>query len=219
MARLGAMMAGSNPERKRQAGDFYPTPPDVTEALLDNWPLTPRSCIWEPACGDGAIAKVLEARGHTVTSSDLNDQGYGFTGIDFLGEDSMAASLPKVRLLPLHIITNPPFNLAAEFIDHACSLEMDGVAMLLKSQFWHARKRTALFHKHRPAMILPLTWRPDFLGQGGPTMDVMWCVWIKGFGLPTMYRPILRPGTPAVKVKRAPRKAARAVATKELEAA
>lgn len=203
MARLGAMMAGSNPERVRQNNDFYPTPPDVTEALLDNWTsLPPRSCIWEPACGDGAISKVLEARGHIVQSTDLHPRGYGsvWSSIDFLaggplsnvsGTDGQPVEFGRA---PQYIITNPPFKLAAEFIEHACSMELEGVAMLLKSQFWHARKRTPLFHKHRPAMVLPLTWRPDFLKQGGPTMDVMWCVWIKGWGLPPLYRPILRPG-------------------------
>jgi len=44
---------------KRAAYEFYPTPPEATRALLSV------ECfegdIWEPACGDGAISKVLEA--------------------------------------------------------------------------------------------------------------------------------------------------------------
>jgi len=33
--------------------------------------------IWEPACGDGAISRVLEAAGYQVISTDLIDRGYG----------------------------------------------------------------------------------------------------------------------------------------------
>jgi len=33
--------------------------------------------IWEPACGDGAISKVLLAAGFDVVSTDLIDRGFG----------------------------------------------------------------------------------------------------------------------------------------------
>ena len=33
--------------------------------------------VWEPACGSGAISKVLEERRLAVISTDLHDQGYG----------------------------------------------------------------------------------------------------------------------------------------------
>ena len=59
----------------RQDKDFYPTPGWVTEALLRRVRL-PKG-IWEPCCGDGAMAQVLEGRGHRVAGTDLADQGYG----------------------------------------------------------------------------------------------------------------------------------------------
>lgn len=55
--------------------------------------------------------------------------------------------------------------------------------MLLKTQYWHASKRTELFNSNRPAFVLPLNWRPNFYGDkatGSTTMDFMWTVWIKG---------------------------------------
>ena len=57
----------------RQKEDFYPTPRYVTEALLDNYAFEGK--IWEPACGDGRMSKVIEERYDDVYSSDLIDRG------------------------------------------------------------------------------------------------------------------------------------------------
>ena len=59
----------------RQIDDFYPTPPEATQALLDR--IEFNKSIWEPACGNGAISSVLIENGHDVTSTDLNDFGFG----------------------------------------------------------------------------------------------------------------------------------------------
>lgn len=96
------------------------------------------------------------------------------------------------------IITNPPFNLSEEFILHAVK-NADTVAMLLKSQYWHAAKRNILFQKHPPAFVLPLSWRPDFLfdtrkegDKSAPTMGVCWSVWKRG-ETDTRYRILSKP--------------------------
>lgn len=105
--------------------DFYPTPPEGTRALLSVERFD--GPIWEPACGDGAIAKVLAARGHRVIATDLIDRGYGVGGVNFLAETTARAK---------HIVTNPPYGngLASAFVRHALRLtEPTGghVAMLL----------------------------------------------------------------------------------------
>ena len=53
-ARAGLDMSG------RQKDDSYPTPEIATSSLLDVEMFDEQ--IWEPAAGDGAIAKVLKAR-------------------------------------------------------------------------------------------------------------------------------------------------------------
>ena len=63
---------------ERQDRDFYPTPAWPTEALL-RWVRLPNG-IWEPCCGDGAMARVLESQGHRVVGTDLVDRGYGEGG-------------------------------------------------------------------------------------------------------------------------------------------
>ena len=84
---------------RRAAHDFYPTPPEATRALLSVEVF--HGTVWEPACGDGAIAKVLHAEGYDVVSTDLIDRGYGTGNIDFLQEKQ-----PRAR----NIITNPPYG-------------------------------------------------------------------------------------------------------------
>jgi hypothetical protein len=70
---------GFKPTMKRFADldgpDFFPTPPWATFALIDNEKFT--GDIWECACGDGTMSRVLENTGCTVPSSDLYQRGYG----------------------------------------------------------------------------------------------------------------------------------------------
>ena len=166
----------------RNKTDFYETPEDVTAALLDfleshGYLVPPYSRIWEPACGAGKMAEVIRSRGYNVSASDLHDQGYGETGVDFI-----TANPPQYSTW---IITNPPFKDAERFIRRALDLRKP-FAFLLKSQFWHAKSRLQLFRDHPPAYVLPLTWRPDFLygaKSGSPTMEVMWSVWFPEISL------------------------------------
>jgi hypothetical protein len=153
--------------RDRPATDFYPTPEPVTQALLDHLMLPKMLTIWEPACGEGHMVKVLRANGYVVRDSDIQ------TGTDFLEVEDCPESF---------IITNPPFNQAEAFIRHASKLNPEcGFAFLLKSQYWHSASRLKLFREIQPQFVLPLTWRPDFLfgaKSGSPTMEVLWTVWI-----------------------------------------
>ena len=85
----------------REANDFYPTPAWVTEALLRH--VTLRGPVWEPCCGDGAIARVSESRGHLVEATDLGDRGYGRGGVDFFACGAVPDGCRA-------IVTNPPYG-------------------------------------------------------------------------------------------------------------
>jgi len=168
----GLVLSNGSTKNKRRELDFYPTPPDVTAVLLTFLNLPLNTKIWEPACGDGAMAEVIMECGYDVISSDIRHTGYGEGGIDFLTAHRECDA----------IITNPPFSESQKFINHAIG-QADIVAMFFKSQYWHAAKRKELFDEHPPAYVLPLTWRPDFMNGergGAPTMDVLWTVWIEG---------------------------------------
>lgn len=177
---------------KRKPADFYPTPADVTHALCQWLDLGQGIQIWEPACGDGAMAKVLLHYADSVIATDYReDSGYGYGGVDFLKQPED----PDEKLSPDWIITNPPFNLALDFIRHALTFTPN-VAMLLKATYWNAAGRAKFFSDHPPAWILPLTWRPAFLEAergSSPLMDVMWCVWKANSEGQTKFTPLLRP--------------------------
>ena len=179
---LGAMMAGGNPANGRQTNDLYPTPPDVTEALLRLNLFPKSSLVWEPCCGNGAMASVIRANGYNVVATDLYDYGTNQYGLDARVSPSLGES----------IITNPPFDIAEDLIEHLWhDLPTKRMALVLKSTYWHAKNRYKLWQRCTPRAIYPLTWRPDFLGLGRPTMEVMWCYWGPGEG--TCYEPLLRP--------------------------
>lgn len=139
-------ISGGNSARGRRQSDLYPTPPEATVALLQFLNLPKNTTVWEPAAGEGDMAVVLQNYFETVYTTDILD------GTDFLKSSIDAADW---------IITNPPFSLAEDFICRAAKIEKP-FAMLLKSQYWHASKRMALFEDIPPSYILPLTWRPDF---------------------------------------------------------
>lgn len=168
----------------RSKTDFYPTPKNVTVALLDRLKIPKQYKIWECACGQGHMSKVISSYGYDVFSSDLYNTEYGENGIDFLLNDKKDTDM---------IITNPPFKLAEEFIRHSIDLQKP-FAMLLKSQYWHSAKRRSLFEQFKH--VFPLTWRPDFLfGQksGSPTMECIWTVWDKKSADFTIYEPLKKP--------------------------
>ena len=128
--RQARSIVGDRPEG-RPIGDFYPTPERATLALLDKEIFY--GGIWECACGNGAISKVLKDEGYKVDSSDLYDRGYGRIGIDFLNE---------TELRKPNIITNPPFTIAVEFMEHAINLGCDKLALLCKLAFLEGVKRS-----------------------------------------------------------------------------
>ncbi len=185
-------ISGGNSARGRRQSDLYPTPPEVTVALLQFLNLPKNTTIWEPAAGEGDMLETIRACGYGRSfGTDISE------GFDFLSPDVFKRLLTGFDW----IITNPPFSLAEDFIRRAAKNEKP-FAMLLKSQYWHASKRMALFEEIPPSYILPLAWRPDFFfkerenGNGGsPLMDVMWCVWLTPWmrNVQTIYRPLPRP--------------------------
>lgn len=175
-------MAGDS-DKPRQPQEHYPTPHQCTEALLRVWRPPQGSVIWDPCCGTGGIATPLRKWDYRVLTSDIKEYP-GFKP-DQIGNFLELDNLDDVD----YIWCNPPFLLAADFIRHIMEFETVKLVMLLKATYWHAKSRFELFRKWEPQGIYPLTWRPDFLCKGGPTMDVMWCIWDDW---ERRYRPLLK---------------------------
>lgn len=149
-----ARVGGAQPVRQafrlgatRIPNEFYPTPPEATRALLSVERFD--GSIWEPACGEGAIASVLAEAGHKVVATDLVDYGFGIPEVDFLKE-----TRPRAK----HIVTNPPYGsgLADAFIERSLLFAREtggSVAMLLNLSSLAHRTRTAWWRENAPARL------------------------------------------------------------------
>lgn len=159
----------------RIEGDFYATERELVDALLPHLPELRRRLIDEPACGDGAIARVLEERGYAVRASDLADRGYGEPFIDFLARTEMGGGNA--------IVTNPPYgDLGPRFVRHAIDLmrPVRGlVAMLLRTNFDCEPGRFDLFAGPPFRARLTCCWRPHWSEErrNAPRWASAWFIW------------------------------------------
>ena len=163
--------------------DYYATDPRALELLLERE--TFQQHIWEPACGEGHLSKVLEVHGYSVVSSDLIDRGHGKGGIDFLKCDKPFAG---------DIITNPPYKYAKEFVEKALELVTPGcrVAMFLKLTFLEGQARRNLFRDSPPEIVYVSSARlncgKNGVFTGTSAVAYCWIIWKKGFHGPTTVR-------------------------------
>lgn len=173
--------ASNHTDSMRADNDYYATDPRAVDMLLDIEQFDHN--ILEPCCGEGHISKALVDRGFNVTSRDLIDRGYGEVGVDFLESDESFDG---------DIITNPPYSLAAEFVEKAMQTITDGhkVAMLLKIQFLEGKKRRKLLDTYRPKTVWVSTSRivcarnGDFSKHNRANCSAQayaWFVWEKGY--------------------------------------
>jgi hypothetical protein len=164
---------------EREPNEFYPTPPDPTRAILhaEIDRLREFDTIWEPAAGDGAMVREMEAMGLYVVKSDLIDRGCGAAIRSFYDFD--VAQSPA-------ILTNPPFAECNErdgkgrWIWHALgTMDVEYMALLMNWSWPGAGGHAGLWAKHPPARVYLMRWKIDFTGQGAPPMLNGWFVWDK----------------------------------------
>lgn len=164
---------------ERAQFDYYATDPQAVEMLLALETFAP--VIWEPACGEGHISKVLAAYGYEVISTDLIYRGFGEPEpMDFLTE-----TFPDFEG---DIITNPPYSAGLEFVKRALETVRPGgkVAMFLKVQFLEGKRRGELFSKTPPRTVYISRSRLACAKNGDFThtesaIAYAWYVWEKGF--------------------------------------
>ena len=168
---------GFKPTAKRSADlagpDFYPTPEWATFALIENERF--EGDIWEPACGDGTMSRVLATTGSEVYSSDLFDRGFGTSGVDFLRSDRVADN----------IVTNPPYNSAEGFVKKGLQASRKKLALLLRLAFLEgANRQKTIFVPTPPSRVWVFSERITFypkgaVKKGSGTTAYAWFVWDK----------------------------------------
>ena len=122
--------ASNHSAGERQTEDYYATDPLAGELLLEILPEL--NNIWECACGEGHLARVVNSAGKLAKATDLIDRGYGDVE-NFLLYDELYRNGD--------IVTNPPYIYAQQFVEYALNLVDTGVCMFLKVLFLEGKAR------------------------------------------------------------------------------
>jgi len=165
-------MSSTNRGTQRNADDYYVTPHWLIEDFLAAFSENCRF-IFDPedgpivldpsagGCNKYAMSypTVLEKHSFTVDSWDIREDSRAkFKGRDFLSIDPTYTPAYQI------IITNPPFNVAQEFTEHA--LEMIGsgglVIMLQRLNWLGSQKRKPMWQKLPLAAVYVHSKRPGF---------------------------------------------------------
>lgn len=173
------------PGSVNRASEFRPDDDHYNTPREASWPFVRAAAIpgkvWECACGEGALAAVLTENGHDVVATTLRDRGYGKAGVNFL---------ETRELLAPAIVTNPPFSLLDEFIEHAHVLGVEYLAMFARTKFVEGADRYARIHSRNPFSIqYQFIERIKFFAGDTPKEDqpgwnteaFAWFVWVKNW--------------------------------------
>lgn len=165
----------------RRGLDFYPTAqPEAVRALMaaDGDRIRRCNAVWEPACGDGALVRVMRAEGLKVCASDIVDRGCA---------DSWVADFYTChRSRGEAIITNPPYDQInardgrGRWLRHTLDMPGWSYLALLLSWDWPAAKQNglgALLDARPFSWVYLLRWKLDFTGEGSPPQRNAWFVW------------------------------------------
>lgn len=152
--------------------EFYPTPAWATQALINL--VRFNGTIFEPCCGDGAMARILKAAHYKVVASDIKRRGYGRQK-DFLTVTNRFDN----------IVTNPPFNIAEPLLLHALKIARRKVAFLLRVAFLESIRRFEnIFSVNPPSQVLVFSERLSLYPKGravkgSGTTSYAWFIWNK----------------------------------------
>ena len=164
--------------KDREVLDFYATDKRATKELLirENF----RETIYEPACGQGHIGKVLVEHGYRVKAEDICYRGYGSKReVDFF----------TVKENTLDIVTNPPYFCADKFLKHALEISAPKVkiAMLFRLAFLEGQKRYELFKKYPIKKVYVFSKRlncaknAEFEKYKSNAIAFAWFIWEVGY--------------------------------------
>lgn len=183
-----ALMLGVNPNAKREEHDFYATNPKAMEIAMPFLEKAGLSKdVWECACGQGHLSRVLTAHGYNVVSTDAVDRGFGSVQ-DFL-------TVEGTNKYSCDIVTNPPFKFAEQFVKKGMDLITYGhkVCLFLKVQFLESKSRYELFKNYPLKELLVYSERQQcakdaaFEKYTATTQCYCWFIFEKGYtGKPTI---------------------------------
>ena len=179
--------------------DYFPTPPWATRALCERlMALSPLHLlhVWEPACGEGHMARPLGEYFDRVYASDVHDYTDAFPAQDDVCDFLCSWDHPP-RFMPAPpeftgekdavdwIITNPPFRMGEDFIRTALTRAQVGVAVFVRTAFLEGKERhRSLFTPTPRALVLQFVERVPLVKgrldkEASSATSYCWIVWLK----------------------------------------
>jgi hypothetical protein len=188
----------------KEPNEHYVEPEMTSLRLFEEEPFT--GAIHDMAAGLGRIVYMARKAGITATGSDLISRAKEFRKIDFR---KLAGPVDN-------IVTNPPFSMTREFVEHGLKIARHKVAILfpiaqLCAAGWldHLPLRRVWAISPRPSMP-PVNVILAGVKPGGGRADHCWLVFERGYvGKPEFHR---LPGCSEHAQRRAARKSKKAAA-------
>lgn len=137
---------------ERDPLDFYTEPRWCVDLLIDAEKYLGK--VWDPACGNGTIGRAFAARNHPILSTDVAERP-GIEALwDFLSSDH--GCYGRID----HIVCNPPFSLAEDFIRESLTVARRSAAFLLPLKWLASDARQRFFAEvGKPARVYVLADR------------------------------------------------------------
>lgn len=140
-------MAALKPKAERRENDRYETPKWAVDAFLNLVPIRQDWTYLEPCRASGRF---------------YNEMPIGSAWGEIQeGVDYLATKYNKVDC----VLTNPPYNLAQEFVEKAHK-DADVVIMLLRLGFLESTKRVEFWKEYPVDHLVTLSKRPSFTDDG-----------------------------------------------------
>lgn len=155
--------------------------------------------FWEPAAGNGNLSNWLRDNGYSVIASDLKYRGCTdgsiIDGLDFL-QTVPYNKFKGAAAHPMVILTNPPYSLATEFIEHALEILPEGglyIALMNITYLAGQKRYQRIYSKGSLRELYVFSkrvecWKNNIPSGHSSIANYAWYVFQKGYkGQPTLY--------------------------------
>ena len=177
-------MSATNRGTERKSYDFYATPIEVVENLLNNIDLSKYGDkVLEPSAGNGNICRVIKSYypNKNITALEIREEELESLykcADEVIIDDYLQLDMKSKYSI---IVGNPPYSKAIEFVNKSLKL-LDGngiLIFLLRTAFLESKSRYKFWQENPLSGLYTLSKRPSFTGRGTDATSYSWFIWDK----------------------------------------
>jgi hypothetical protein len=163
---------------KTKINDDYETPGRVLDMILDELDAK-KVYIWEPFKGSGHSTEYMRKKGFKVTNGYYDDF-FAHKTLPTIPEDNEVFFDEAGNSRELVVVTNPPFSIKKQILEHFKTLGVCKIALLLPvgtlfTMYWlnlfPQEQFQVVFHTGRCKFIDPVT---NSITKGTSSFDIAW---------------------------------------------